>query len=103
MWQHLHIVVGSAMETVAKEDRLGIRLAPGEKALFKRAAELERKSLSEFVLASAREKAESLLAEQNRFTVPAAQMKALCEALDAPPRVIPRLRKLFSEPGILDK
>ena len=91
------------MEAAVKEDRLGIRLAPGEKTLFKRAAELERKSLSEFVLASAREKAESLLAEQNRFTVSAAQMKALCKALDAPPRIIPRLRKLFSEPGILDK
>jgi uncharacterized protein (DUF1778 family) len=92
-----------AMEAVAKEDRLGIRLAPGEKALFKRAAELERKSLSEFVLASAREKAESLLAEQNRITVSTAQMKALCKALDAPPRIIPRLRKLFSGPGLLDR
>lgn len=91
------------METLVKEDRLGIRLAPGEKALFRRAAELERKSLSEFVLASAREKAESLLAQQNRFTVSAEQMKALCKALDAPPRMIPRLRKLFSEPGLLDK
>ena len=91
------------METLVKEDRLGIRLAPGEKALFRRAAELERKSLSEFVLASAREKAESLLAQQNRFTVSVDQMKALCKALDAPPRMIPRLRKLLSEPGLLDK
>ena len=91
------------MEALFKEDRLGIRLAPGEKALFRRAAELERKSLSEFVLASAREKAESLLAQQNRFTVSADQMKALCKALDAPPRMIPRLRKLLSEPGLLDK
>ncbi len=91
------------MDAAVKEDRLGIRLAPGEKALFKRAAELERKSLSEFVLASAREKAEALLAEQNRFTVSAAQMKALCKALDTPPRIIPRLRQLFSEPGILDR
>ena len=91
------------MKSVVKEDRLGIRLAPREKAFFKRAAELERKSLSEFVLASVREKAESLLAEQNRFIVSAAQMKALCKALDAPPRIVPRLRKLFSEPGVLDK
>ena len=91
------------MEAVAKEDRLGIRLEPGEKALFKRAAELERKSLSEFVLASTREKAESVLAEQNRFTVSAAQMKALCKALDAPPRIIPRLRKLVSGRGLLDR
>ena len=91
------------MESAVKEDRLGIRLAPGEKEFFKRAAKLESKSLSEFVLASAREKAESLLAQQNRFTVSAAQMKALCQALDAPPRIVPQLRKLFSEPGVLDK
>jgi uncharacterized protein (DUF1778 family) len=92
-----------AMVEAVKKDRLEIRLAPGEKASLKRAAELERKSLSEFVLASAREKAESLLAEQNRFTVSADQMKALCEALDIPPRIIPRLRKLFSKPGVLGK
>lgn len=87
------------MEVVSKEDRLGIRLALREKGLLKRAAELERKSLSEFVLASAREKAEQVLAEQNRFVVSAAQMKALCEALDAPARVVPRLRELMVETG----
>ncbi len=87
------------MGPVVKEDRLGLQLAPGEKAFIKRAAELERKSLNEFVLASAREKAESLLAEQNRFTVSAAQMKALCKALDASPLIIPRMRKRFSEAG----
>src|SRR3972149_10959783 len=58
----------TAMEAAVKEDRLGIRLAPGEKALFKRAAELERKSLSEFVLASARGKEESVRAGQRRVT-----------------------------------
>ena len=65
--------------------------------------EVVRQAVREEISASAREKAESLLAEQNRFTVSAAQMKALCKALDAPPRIIPRLRKLFSEPDILGK
>lgn len=37
-----------------------------------------------------------------RFVLPPERWQAFCDALDAPPREIPALRKLLSEPSILD-
>jgi hypothetical protein len=41
-------------------------------------------------------------ADENSFTVTAEQYARLCEMLDAPPKDLPRLRKLLSNPAIAD-
>jgi predicted DNA-binding antitoxin AbrB/MazE fold protein len=41
-------------------------------------------------------------AEQVSFTLPVDRWQAFCDALDAPPRDIPALRKLLTEPGLFD-
>jgi len=42
------------------------------------------------------------VAEQVLFVLPPERWQAFCDALDAPPRVIPALRKLLTEASILD-
>lgn len=36
------------------------------------------------------------------FALPADRWDEFCAALDAPPRVVPALRKLLTEPGVFD-
>ena len=47
-------------------------------------------------------RAEDTLADRNRFGLDAVRWKAFLEALDAPPRDLPRLSRLFQEPSVFD-
>jgi predicted DNA-binding antitoxin AbrB/MazE fold protein len=40
--------------------------------------------------------------DQAHFVVSEERWLAFCEALDAPPKELPRLRKLLTEPGLFD-
>ena len=40
--------------------------------------------------------------EQVLFVLPPDRWQSFCDALDAPPRLIPALRKLLTEPSLLD-
>ena len=55
------------MGSSSKSERLAIRIAAADKARLARAAALQRRSVSEFVLATSRETAEHVLGEQTRF------------------------------------
>jgi uncharacterized protein (DUF1778 family) len=66
------------------------------------AAATTHRSVSEFVLESALTRANEALADRRVFTLNAAQWKAFTEALDAPPRALPRLQRLMLEPGFFD-
>ena len=61
------------------------------------AAERQGVNVTEFILRSAREKAEQALADQTRFVLDDKQWKAFMAALDRPARDKPRLRQLFKE------
>jgi predicted DNA-binding antitoxin AbrB/MazE fold protein len=39
---------------------------------------------------------------QAHFTLPPDRWQAFCDALDAPPKALPRLKKLLSEPSVFD-
>jgi uncharacterized protein (DUF1778 family) len=62
---------------------------------------LER-SVSEFVLESALIRAEETLTDRTRFGLDAGQWRAFLAALDAPPRELPRLSRLFQEPSVFE-
>jgi uncharacterized protein (DUF1778 family) len=47
-------------------------------------------------------RADEVLADRRSFDLNAAQWKAFMEALDAPPRPLPRLERLLKEPGFFD-
>jgi uncharacterized protein (DUF1778 family) len=82
--------------------KLDLRLSPEAKQKLQAAANVARRSVSEFVLESALVRAEETLADRSRFGLDADRWAAFLEALDAPPRDLPRLSRLFREPGVFD-
>jgi len=82
----------------SKERRLSIRTSAQAKKILSQAARLRRTNVSQFVLQASLEAAHAVLADQTEFRLSPAQWKAFCERLDAPAKVIPALRDLFSEP-----
>jgi uncharacterized protein (DUF1778 family) len=90
------------MPAQAKAERVALRLAAADKAHLARAARLQGRTLSEFMLAASREAADFALNEQTRFTLSAEALRVFTAALDAPPRDIPALRRLFASPSVLE-
>lgn len=79
----------------AKDRRLNLRVAPEDEDLFREAAELEQESLSQFMVESARERAERLLADRTRFVLDDDQWAAFTAALERPAETVPRVVELF--------
>lgn len=79
--------------------KLDLRLSPEAKVRLQAAAQAANRSVSEFVLESALQCASETLASRTRFGLDAKQWQEFLDALDAPPRELPRLRKLLQESG----
>ena len=63
---------------------ISLRTPPSQRELIDRAARLQGKSRTDFMLEASREKAEQVLLDQTMFTVTAAQYKAFVALMDAP-------------------
>jgi uncharacterized protein (DUF1778 family) len=85
-----------------RSEKLDLRLTPEAKQRITAAARATDRSISEFVLESSLQAADSALADRARFTLSENQWTAFQEALDAPPRDIARLRRLMEEPSVLE-
>src|SRR5260370_4048088 len=85
-----------------KATKVQLRLRPDQKAVLARAAELRQTSLSNFMLEHAYEAAQQVLAEHVDIVLSPAEWNAFCQALDAPPRPIPPLKKLLTQPSVFD-
>lgn len=77
--------------------KLDLRLSVEAKRTLHAAAQASHRSVSQFVLESALARAEETLADRQRFELDAERWVAFMAALDAPPRDLPRLRRLFDE------
>jgi uncharacterized protein (DUF1778 family) len=86
-----------------RSEKLDLRLTPDAKMALQAAAAASRRSVSEFVLESALARADEALADRRTFVLDARQWKAFLTALDAPPRPLPRLKRLLNEPGFFDR
>ena len=80
----------------AKRERLEARVSPDLKALLQRAADLQGRSLTDFVLESARHAAEAVIHEHEVITLSARDSRAFVEALLNPPAPNERLRAAFA-------
>lgn len=80
----------------ARSARLGLRASPEQEAVLRRAAEVARKSLTDFILDSACLAAEQTLLEQRLFMVSGNQYQALLDLLERPEQPNEGLRDLFS-------
>src|SRR6516225_9288431 len=83
------------MANVTRSEKLDLRLTPEAKRVLNAAAQASRRSVSEFVLESALDRAQEALPDRQHFGLDAARWKAFLAALDAPPRPLPRLQRLF--------
>jgi len=85
-----------------REDRLEVRLTPKAKSMLKRAASVERKSVSAFILDKGLTAAAETLADRREFRLSAKQYDAFVAALDTPQKPRPRLEKLLKTPSVIE-
>ena len=88
---------------VAKECRLNLRATKEQRAIIKRGATAQGQNFTDFVVSSAYEKAEQVLADQRTFVVSQAKWDAFVAALDRPTTHKARLARLMSEPSVLER
>lgn len=84
-----------------QESRFSIHASAMQKELLERAARRVNQSVNEFVLETALEAAVALEQDNAHFVISREQYQAFLAELDKPPKAIPALKKLFSEPSIL--
>ena len=90
------------MATTTRTEKLDLRLSKQAKQVLRSAAVAAQRSVSEFVLESALARAEETLADRRSFQLDGPQWSLFMEALDASPRELPRLKKLFQEKSIFE-
>lgn len=86
-----------------KDRRINLRATSAQETLIRVAADRRGVSMTDFILESACTRAEEAIADQVHFLLTDQQWKAFTEALDRPAKVKPRLRKLLTEPSILER
>lgn len=87
-------------QTAKPEDRLSIRANQAQKRTLRRAADLRHMNVSQFVLQTSLQAAEEVLQQESTLFVSAADYDWLCKLMDEPPRDLPNLRRLLSEPTV---
>ncbi len=97
------VVAMTEASTERKESRLNIRASARQRRLIREAAAVAGKTVTGFVLDSACETAEQLLADRRRFVVDDVAWARFLEALDRPVTARPRLRDLLETPGVFDR
>jgi uncharacterized protein (DUF1778 family) len=75
----------------ARTQRVEARIEAEVVERIRRAATITRTSMSSFLVAAASEKADEVLAHEDRTAVPAGYFDELLAALDRPPEVLPTL------------
>lgn len=79
-------------QTTAKRERLELRVSAEQKALFQRAAEIQGRSLTDFVAGSLLAAAEAVIRQQSVITLSARDSELFADALLNPSPPSDRLR-----------
>jgi uncharacterized protein (DUF1778 family) len=85
-----------------RTEKLDLRLSRETKRTLETAASVSNRSLTAFVLESALARADETLADRRAFVLSKSQWTTFLAALDAPPRPLPRMQRLLTEPGYFD-
>lgn len=80
-------------QSPARTTRLEARLSPDSLAVLKRAAEIQGRSLSDFVVSAAQEAAHKAIAETQIVRIALVDQQALSAALADPPEPVDALRR----------
>ena len=84
-------------DRVARVDRLGFRLDEQTKALIERAAQLERRKVSDFCVSAMAEAARRVIAQHETLVLSERDRAAFFAALDSPPEPNERLARAFAD------
>jgi uncharacterized protein (DUF1778 family) len=82
-----------------RTEKLDFRISKAAKIKLQAAASVSHRAVSDFVLESALSKAEETLADRRTFGLDDEAWDAVQDALDAPPRALPKLKALLNKPG----
>lgn len=93
----------SAVNSVAKRNTLNLRIKPEVRRLIDRAAKLQGKNRTDFILDAARNAAEDALLDQALFVVSEEAYAEFVERLDRSPAPNPRLKKTMQTPAPWDE
>lgn len=84
--------------------RFNLRATPEQVAKIRAAVELgDERSLTDYILTSALTIADQRLMDRTRLSLDARSYDAFLQALEAPPKDLPRLRRLLSELSVLEQ
>lgn len=89
-------------ETNLREIKVQLRMRPLQKEVIVRAAKIKQTTLTNFMIEHAFEAAQNILADQVHFYLSPTKWDEFVAALDAPPKDLPQLRKLLTEPSVFD-
>lgn len=98
-----HTKMPTRRESALKDTKVQLRMRPLQKDVIARAAELKQTTMTTFMVEQAFQAAQQILADQTHFYLSPEKWDAFCAALDAPPRDLPKLRRLLREPSVFDK
>jgi uncharacterized protein (DUF1778 family) len=79
----------------SRSSRLGFRVDRRAKTLVQRAADLERRSLTDYCLTTLVEAAQKTIARHETLTLSDQDRKVFFDTLIHPPKINPRLRRAF--------
>jgi uncharacterized protein (DUF1778 family) len=92
-----------ATTTARRAEKIDIRLTAEAKETLRSAAAAQGRTVSDFVLDSALQRAAETLPDRKRFELDAKQWAEFQALLDAPPRDLPRLAALLKKPSVFER
>ena len=90
------------MSTTVKSQRINLRATGRQEALSRQAAEVTESCVSDFILSSATERAEHVLADRRWFVATEEQYDLFVQALEAPAQT-EKLERLFARESPVGK
>lgn len=90
------------MSTTVKSQRINLRASERQEDLIRQAAEVTDSSVSDFILSSAIERAEHVLADRRWFVATEEQYDLFVQALEAPAQT-EKLERLFARESPVGK
>ena len=90
--------------TARATERFNLRATPEQVAKIRAAVEIgNERSLTDYILSSALIIADQRLMDRTRLTFEGRAYDAFLRALEEPPKDLPRMRRLLSEPSALER
>jgi uncharacterized protein (DUF1778 family) len=84
------------MPTVASTARLEARISPESHATLKRAAEIQDRTITDFVTTAVQDAAQRAIEQAEVIHLSLADQECFARALISPPRMVPALERAFA-------